>query len=455
MDNYISIPESDSDGEPSRETATCILISSDSGEEDNITVKGRTSRSRETKKGWSFLPQSLRNPRKRTTEATKPTMKKSMADSENVHPSEPVGQKHKPVAGSDSDTDDGAPVIKKPTKSRTFRRGLTSQSSIACQPTPLIEKTESSSIYSTRVSNCMNALRKGKLGIRVDLADSSSDNEEGGFIESGKQGRQPSAEHLTDDINLHDLSQNSPPRDDSQTLANRSPTPPPSPPSSPKTLYPSTVGNKLSTNVRNAIKFLHSPHLTDYTPLEDQDLIFDGEEPADTVRKMMVKVRSRSGIQRFSLKMTETFKRIFSEMAEHEGVKEGQIVMFRREESIRPAHTPESLSLHVADIIDCRIGGEADMNESLDCSLVENVITIFIQGKDSRSKTAIKMRKDDPLETGLQKYCKQSGATMETMSLVFDGDVVSVNQTPDDLDMEDGDCIDVITTGKKSKSRKV
>lgn len=44
---------------------------------------------------------------------------------------------------------------------------------------------------------------------------------------------------------------------------------------------------------------------------------------------------------------------------------------------------------------------------------------------------------------------------METVSLQFDGDAVSVNQTPNDLDMEDGDCIDAIATGKKSKSRKV
>lgn len=57
-------------------------------------------------------------------------------------------------------------------------------------------------------------------------------------------------------------------------------------------------------------------------------------------------------------------------MADHEGVKESQIVMFRREESIKPRHTPESLSLHVADIIGIHLI-YVDVNSAVLCTLLE------------------------------------------------------------------------------------
>ena len=43
----------------------------------------------------------------------------------------------------------------------------------------------------------------------------------------------------------------------------------------------------------------------------------------------------------------------------------------------------------------------------------------------------------------MKQYAEQQGLPLKTLKFVFDGEVVSPNETPEDLDLEGDECIDV------------
>ena len=49
-----------------------------------------------------------------------------------------------------------------------------------------------------------------------------------------------------------------------------------------------------------------------------------------------------------------------------------------------------------------------------------------------------------PIDELVRKYCIQSDLDPSQIRLQFDGEDVSLDDTPNDLDLEDGYCLDVI-----------
>lgn len=49
----------------------------------------------------------------------------------------------------------------------------------------------------------------------------------------------------------------------------------------------------------------------------------------------------------------------------------------------------------------------------------------------------------DPLRKVMVAFATKLNTSLKNLKFVFDGSVVDEDQTPQDLDMEDGDCIDV------------
>ena len=51
---------------------------------------------------------------------------------------------------------------------------------------------------------------------------------------------------------------------------------------------------------------------------------------------------------------------------------------------------------------------------------------------------------NDPLERLMREFCKGQNMRYENVIFQFDGENIQSYQTPSDLCLEDGDCIDVI-----------
>lgn len=55
-----------------------------------------------------------------------------------------------------------------------------------------------------------------------------------------------------------------------------------------------------------------------------------------------------------------------------------------------------------------------------------------------------KCKMTTPLNKLMSAFCQRQGVTMASVRFLFDGHRLSPNQTPKDVDMEDGDVIDVM-----------
>jgi len=55
-----------------------------------------------------------------------------------------------------------------------------------------------------------------------------------------------------------------------------------------------------------------------------------------------------------------------------------------------------------------------------------------------------KCKMTTPLQKLMNAFCQRNGVTMQSVRFLFDGARLGPQQTPKDLDMEDGDVIDVM-----------
>jgi len=163
--------------------------------------------------------------------------------------------------------------------------------------------------------------------------------------------------------------------------------------------------------------------------------------PSPSERNVVVKVRTRSGIRRFTMKAAESFGKIISQLAAQEGVTEDKIMLSLSDINILGYDTPISIHLSVADIIECLVldAPVADREEEDE----ENTIEIKVQGNDPDSKKTFKVTKTDPLEKLMAAYCEFRNLPRSRLKFLFDGDELKGGETPEQLDMENEDVIDV------------
>jgi len=69
-------------------------------------------------------------------------------------------------------------------------------------------------------------------------------------------------------------------------------------------------------------------------------------------------------------------------------------------------------------------------------------INLKVLGQDG-SVVHFKIKKNTPLRKLMSAYCDRTSVKMEQMRFRFDGQAISENETPSQLEMEDGDTIDV------------
>lgn len=163
--------------------------------------------------------------------------------------------------------------------------------------------------------------------------------------------------------------------------------------------------------------------------------------PSPSERDVAVKVRTRSGIKRFTTKAAEPFGKIISQLAQLEGVSEDKIMLSLADINILGYDTPISIHLSVADIIECVVIDKPILPDSVEED--ENSIEIKVQGKEPDSKKTFRILKTDQLEKLMTAYCEYRKLPRSRIKFLFDGEELKGGETPEQLDMEHEDVIDV------------
>ncbi len=84
-------------------------------------------------------------------------------------------------------------------------------------------------------------------------------------------------------------------------------------------------------------------------------------------------------------------------------------------------------------------------------SLLQNVdkpdrdtIEVRFQTKDRKVFENVKLRLFDPLKSAMARFAELRKVPLDSLRFVFDGERLDGKETPMDLDMEDGETIDVV-----------
>mgnify|MGYP004706240453 CR=1 FL=1 len=67
---------------------------------------------------------------------------------------------------------------------------------------------------------------------------------------------------------------------------------------------------------------------------------------------------------------------------------------------------------------------------------------INLKVSDGSSEIYFKIKRSTPMKRLMEAFCKRQGKSLDSLRFLSDGERVSPENTPDDLDLEDGDVIE-------------
>ncbi|XP_058274807.1 NFATC2-interacting protein isoform X1 [Hemibagrus wyckioides] len=156
-------------------------------------------------------------------------------------------------------------------------------------------------------------------------------------------------------------------------------------------------------------------------------------------QEISLKFRCQLDVHKIPVLSTDPLSKAVAQLSVKLNVPPSKILLMRNDAELPVRSTITQLDLGIADIIDCLVITDDKEDES-SC----DVITVRLQGKEKGSAKEYSVQKNAPLGSVLSQYTSGlSAAAKRKVRFLFDGLKVTRNQTPLQLDMEDGDVIDV------------
>ncbi|XP_029944741.1 NFATC2-interacting protein isoform X2 [Salarias fasciatus] len=244
----------------------------------------------------------------------------------------------------------------------------------------------------------------------------------------------------------------------------RCPSPPP--PESPVQKQSRKVKQKLSEIDRKlqAVNALRSPEATGRTTRgatgrtsrsrrtaasEEDDVVVvsppsEGLSPGGSaVREIPLKIRCRTDVHKIPVLTSMCLSAVVTKLSVILDVPPPRLLLLREDVELDTDATVAELGLGIADIIECVIMRAEDQDGGTGGG---GMITVRLQSKDKDSSQEFSVHREAPLGSVFSQYAAQlpDGARRK-IRFHFDGHKVTERQTPAQLDMEDGDIIEVWT----------
>lgn len=163
--------------------------------------------------------------------------------------------------------------------------------------------------------------------------------------------------------------------------------------------------------------------------------------------EMNIKIMWRSrDIHRMNIRRNDKFRQIFEHYADLEGVSVDEVLITKGDRNIKKSDTPASINLTVIDILEGGIINKDSVtfqkNQTGQGKMDENVCLIKVQTTGKKSLT-VPVEKDETFKALFKKCAEELDVEESKFKLYFDGDLVSITDTPESLDIEDEACFDL------------
>ncbi|KAG7505403.1 hypothetical protein JOB18_030550 [Solea senegalensis] len=161
---------------------------------------------------------------------------------------------------------------------------------------------------------------------------------------------------------------------------------------------------------------------------------------SSSVREIPLKIRCRTDVHKIAVLSSTPVRDVLSQLSAVLHVPEPRLLLLKEEVELATDATVGEIGLGIADIVECVVMAAEDKVKGTD------VITIKLQSKDRDSAQEFSLNRDAPLASVFSQYLSRVPPTSRTkVAFYFDGSKVTRRQTPAQLDMEDGDIVEVWT----------
>ena len=112
--------------------------------------------------------------------------------------------------------------------------------------------------------------------------------------------------------------------------------------------------------------------------------------------------------------------------------------VFKDNRLLDASKTLKALEVDVASILELR----ATMNAAEDAPK-ESTIQIKLRTKDKKSAVTMNVRPKDKMSVVMNAFAKAKKVKVKDLKFIFDGEELGPDETPESLELEGGECIDV------------
>ncbi|XP_039748176.1 uncharacterized protein CG4449 [Pararge aegeria] len=196
------------------------------------------------------------------------------------------------------------------------------------------------------------------------------------------------------------------------------------------------------------------PDMSDDVPLfskpstktkhETVDLDQTVTENVDDNESLSVKVIWKSFENfKFTIRKYQNITQIFDFFAQKENVSKDKLLFMYKNKILTREDTPASIDYNIAKFIDGGVVSHSVHNIFKNKTII-NGIKIKFQCQNIKKPLEIAIGNDDKLSLAMTQCAETLEVPLNKLKFEFDGDIVAGTSSPQQMGLEDGDCIDVM-----------
>lgn len=182
------------------------------------------------------------------------------------------------------------------------------------------------------------------------------------------------------------------------------------------------------------------------TVLNDSPLLVDSDED-DTEEIVNVKVVWRHGDPHsFPIAKKKDIGSIFEFFAKQENVCTDNILLSKKDKVLSPHSTPLSIDYKVTDILEGGILQNGTAKPTGSNQQDKDCIEVKVQQKNVKKPLLIQLHKSNDMHILAKKVASELGIDESKLKFNFDGDMLDLDETVESLDLEGGECFDLVVS---------
>lgn len=159
--------------------------------------------------------------------------------------------------------------------------------------------------------------------------------------------------------------------------------------------------------------------------------------------EMSILIRWNGKYEKFTHRRHQKFEDIMKCLAEREKVDIKNICLDFEEKFLESDETPHSIDYKAGKFICGRVLA-LDNSKIQKAKKDPNLINIKIQSQSFKKPLSMKIMKNEPMKIVIIKLAEELKCKPEKIHFKFDGDKITGDQTPEDIEMEGGEILDLV-----------